>query len=480
MARPITPISPKPFDSFSVSLPAATVVVLDPQPFNNTKEVILLNRSESNSMLVAIESLVATPAASTVRSAVVGSSLSIPEDRTTGGLGVAWGGGGADAITFDGVPLTAVGGPRVAGSDTFSVDIRSQSTLTVNNAGGLNVGDEITLIYGDGCTGGGVFGTPGVFPTLTLTGVAGPRVPGSNTFDVVAGAAAQAAAIATAINDSDFTDPLISGPGGPTGSILAFASALGAVITITAGTKASVRGANGDSPVRVNGLPALSGTLCREAQGVVGLEWDLSGLSNTGDVTSTDFTGGVNADGGKTIGPRDIQNPPYSAPGGTLYNRQADYAVNIAVGFNDGAGFAGIVYQAAFIETNPSTSDLGEWQSRGEVRVQADPIGTGGNGKVVTENTGAARIVVTSPTVGGTDAVPAALVAATSTVIPPGCAITLAIGSVGNREELGTDAYWALPNNPGSGLGLVAQMEDAGPDDLNVTYVNNRGYPEGV
>jgi len=471
MAAPITPISPKPFDSFSVALPAATVVVLDPQPFNNTKEVILLNRSATAAMLVAVESLIATPASSTVANVAVGDAFSAPEDRTTGGLGVAWSGGGADAITFGGVPLTAVGGPRTAATDTFSVDVRSQSTLTVNIS--PVVGNTIVLVYGDGRTGGPIVSV-GVFPTLTLTGVVGPRVAGSSTFDVVVGAAAQAAAIVTALNDSEFTDPLSTTPNAA-GSIVAFASAVGAVVTVTAGSKASVRGAHGNSPVRLTGLftPPVTGT---DSQGVVGLGWDLSGVA-PGAITATDFSGGVNADGGRSAGPIDaIVNPPV-APflGGVLTNRYEDYFINIAQGFNDGPGFAASVGQAAYVRINASAD---EWRALGFLRIQALPLGAGGNGIVVTENTGAARLTVTTPTAGGTDAVPAALVAATSTVIPPSGAITLSIGSTGNREELATDAFWLV--NSGSGLGIVAQMEAGGPADLNVTYVNNRGYPEGV
>jgi len=76
------------------------------------------------------------------------------------------------------------------------------------------------------------------------------------------------------------------------------------------------------------------------------------------------------------------------------------------------------------------------------------------------------------------DAVPASIAAAGSTVIPASSAITISVGAEGNRHALGTDTYWA--SNAGSGLGIVAQMEAGGPADLNVTYVNNRGYAEGV
>jgi hypothetical protein len=37
-----------------------------------------------------------------------------------------------------------------------------------------------------------------------------------------------------------------------------------------------------------------------------------------------------------------------------------------------------------------------------------------------------------------------------------------------------------VAGNAGSGLGIVAQMEEGDDAALNVTYVQNRGYPFGV
>lgn len=475
MAAPITPISEKPFDSFSVSLPAATVVVLDPQPFNNTKEVVFLNRSATEAILVSVERLVASPAQTVITPDPTAGQLP-PQDRTTGGRGAAWGGGGADTLTIDGNVLTATGGPRTAGTDTFSVDVRAQATLTLN--AGLNVGDTITFSFGDGLSA----------RSYVLEAVAGPRVAGSLTFDVAVGGPAQAAAINTAINDSaisDDTPPILpNNPG--LGNVATSTVALN-IITLTAGNKASLRGANGNAPQRNRNVgPVLP---VGPAQAPTGYQSQvgLSLSSSSADVVVAEFTGGVDADGGVTRPPTQIEQLVVdfdtgqtrtvlrSADGGIVSNRIADYAVNIAVGLNDAPAFAATLSQAAAVLDDPTG---GLEQQRGTVSAQMAAVGAAGNGLVCSENTAAARLSITTPTAGGVNAVPAALAAATSTVIPAGGAITLSVGSTGNRQELATDAYWGA--NSGSGLGIVAQMEAGGPADLNVTYVNNRGYPEGV
>ncbi len=123
------------------------------------------------------------------------------------------------------------------------------------------------------------------------------------------------------------------------------------------------------------------------------------------------------------------------------------------------------------------------------IRVVSTLAGTLGNATVFTD-TGAdwatfapAGQTVFSPgtLTGGVDALPlaAAVTSANSTILPAGAAITLAIGSEGNRQPLATVAFWAA--NPGSKLGVVAIMAPlAVAADLNVTYVQNRGYPDGV
>jgi len=474
MAAPITPISEKPFDAFSVSLPAATVVVLDPQPFNNTKEVVFLNRSTTDAMLVSIERLVASPAQTVITPDPTSGQLP-PQDRTAGGRGAAWGGGGADTLTIDGNVLTATGGPRTAGTDTFSVDVRAQATLTLN--AGLNVGDTITFSFGDGLNA----------RSYVLEAVAGPRVAGTLTFDVAVGGPAQAAAINTAINDSaisDDTPPILpNNPG--LGNVATSTVALN-VITLTAGNKASLRGANGNAPQRNRNVGPVGQGVPLSPTGYQS-QVGLSLSSSSADVVVAEFTGGVNADGGVTrpptqreqlvLDPATGQTRPVlvSAEGGIVSNRIADYAVNIAVGLNDAPAFAATLSQAAAVLNDPTG---GLEQQRGTVSAQMAAVGAAGNGLVCSENTAAARLSITTPTAGGVNAVPAALAAATSTVIPAGSAITLAVGSTGNRQELATDTYWGA--NSGSGLGIVAQMEAGGPADLNVTYVNNRGYPEGV
>ena len=74
-------------------------------------------------------------------------------------------------------------------------------------------------------------------------------------------------------------------------------------------------------------------------------------------------------------------------------------------------------------------------------------------------------------------ALPAALAVANVTQIPAGGAITLSIGAEGNRHQVGTVAFWAA--NPGSNIVLVFDAA-AGNPSVNITYVNNRGYPDGV
>jgi hypothetical protein len=376
-------------------------------------------------MLIQIASLIVVPAGADITLAAPASAP--PADRTAGGLGVAWGGGGQDQLTVGGVALVATGGPYVALSDTFSVDIRAQGQITVNAAGGLTVGDTITFTYANGS------GTAAV--TTTLTVIAGARAPGSTDITAVAGAAAQAANIATTINDC------VLSTAGP--QEVMTASVAGPVVTVTAGAKEEVRGASGNAPQRGTG---------RSFRGIT----VSSSLATAADLTLVQFTGGVNADGGITT----------TTDRASDDNREVDYLANIAVGLNNGAGFAAVISQAALDSSTP------------KVIAQVLPLGAGGNGVVLTENTAGARLSVTSPTAGGVDAVPASIAAATSTVIPPGSAITLALGSEGNRQALGTDAYWGV--NSGSGYGLIAQMEAGGPADLNVTYINNRGYPEGV
>jgi hypothetical protein len=87
---------------------------------------------------------------------------------------------------------------------------------------------------------------------------------------------------------------------------------------------------------------------------------------------------------------------------------------------------------------------------------------------------------------------PATLPAATSTIIPPGSSITLAIGPEGYRSALATAAYWAangvgpfaVPPNPVlaiSCLNIVFYAPTVTTDfSVNVTYVQSPGGGGGV
>lgn len=58
----MTPASPLPFVGFTLTLPdALTVVEANPQPFNNTKEVVILNTSTTDRVFVKIVCLEGTP-----------------------------------------------------------------------------------------------------------------------------------------------------------------------------------------------------------------------------------------------------------------------------------------------------------------------------------------------------------------------------------------------------------------------------------
>lgn len=411
MAGITTDTSTKPFEGFSVTLSAGSVTVLDPQPYNNTKEVILLNRSSSDDMLVQVATLYNEPAAAEI--AITGNE--------NGPIPLV-----GDTITIDGNVLTAAAGPYVSGTDTFSIDARATATLTVNS--GFSVGDTVTLR-----TSGGSPGT-----TYTYTAIAGARAAGSFDFTVDANTTTQAANLVAAFNDTAIG-------GLAAGAYISATNALN-VITVTAGYQFNKRGANGNTS-------ALS------ANNDYGLEFT---TDNVAAMTITDFTGGVNMDGGEK-----------QPDGSILYNRRGDINNNLAIAISDNANSFSPLFEAQghFRSTTSSTSE-----AYVTLLVNLYPRGTSGNGLVITES--ATGITVTSPTAGGTDNIPSSLAAATSTVIPAGAAITLSIGEEGNRQPLATESTWAL--YAGSKLGIVAQMESGADADLNVTYVQSRGYPQGV
>ena len=93
------------------------------------------------------------------------------------------------------------------------------------------------------------------------------------------------------------------------------------------------------------------------------------------------------------------------------------------------------------------------------------------------------EIIVFNPSAGAdvymkivdlTSGLPAAgtVTAATSTLIPPGGSLTLAIGPEGDRQPLGTVAFWAAGN--GSNLGIVFKQT------LNVSYAIQITYVQTV
>ncbi len=178
VAAPIIPLQPKPFLGTTVTLPNATTVVeLDPQPFTNTKEIIFLNLSATDNVLVQTANLAVVPASAAIT--LLNGSSGFPPLV-------------GDTVTIGGVLLTAVVGVPVSGDDTFSAPAVATATITVNSSP-LTVGDTITI--------NGLANPSGL--GLTLTGVLAPRVAGSSTFEVDGGsAAAIATSIATALTDA--------------------------------------------------------------------------------------------------------------------------------------------------------------------------------------------------------------------------------------------------------------------------------------
>jgi len=52
-----TPLSPLPFQSFTLSIPVGTVVEASPAPFSNTKEILILNTSQNDAIQVKIDTV---------------------------------------------------------------------------------------------------------------------------------------------------------------------------------------------------------------------------------------------------------------------------------------------------------------------------------------------------------------------------------------------------------------------------------------
>jgi hypothetical protein len=81
---------------------------------------------------------------------------------------------------------------------------------------------------------------------------------------------------------------------------------------------------------------------------------------------------------------------------------------------------------------------------------------------------------------GGVDALPSvsSFSLGTSLYLPAASAITLSIGSEGNRQPLATSSFWFV--RAGSKLGIVLRAVSGTDVQVNVTFVQNRGYPDGV
>lgn len=157
----------------------------------------------------------------------------------------------------------------------------------------------------------------------------------------------------------------------------------------------------------------------------------------------------------------------------------AAQTAEVAAAINDPAN--------VFVATVNATSfaPLFGSQNFASVRIEVTVAGAAGNATTIAvapANAGALTLPVNGGGVfvGGKDGLPtaASVTAATSTVLPPGAALTLDIGSEGNRHPLATAAFWAV--NQGSGLGIVVKSNSGVNIDLNVSLLQNRGYPDGV
>jgi hypothetical protein len=108
---------------------------------------------------------------------------------------------------------------------------------------------------------------------------------------------------------------------------------------------------------------------------------------------------------------------------------------------------------------------------------ELDPAPFSNTKEVIINNLSATDTVLTQVAV-VYPAVPAvgAVTIANSTQIPSSSAISLCIGSEGNRNPLGTGNYWNIaPAGFGSLLNIILANLSGNPIDVNVTYVQNVG-----
>lgn len=59
----LTPLSPLPFEGFSLSVPSASLVELSPAPYSNTKEILIFNQDASVRIFVKVVEVSGAPLA---------------------------------------------------------------------------------------------------------------------------------------------------------------------------------------------------------------------------------------------------------------------------------------------------------------------------------------------------------------------------------------------------------------------------------
>lgn len=435
MANPLTPLQPFPFTSFSVTLPDVnTLVELDPQPYTNTKEIILYNLSQSDSVLVKIVDLMAIPASGRIGFGATGGT-------NASGPPVV---GDTITITGPGVPLTAVAGNQTSGANDFSAPFPAIMTITV------------PLL---GLAGSGTIKISGGAVVPVLSGSPAGGAPGTQSFSTAGLGVAIAASIAAAIND-----PLNN---------MGWGVAVAAANVVTVYAYIGSNGSRQPSVVNENGI-----------------QWqNLSVATNFAGLVVTNYSPAVQAQVQPTS--------PIRATDGTYsladVNTIRNVAYNVFTALRDPANvWANVGTPAAQrVDVKLSSSFYTDTTTplAGSFTLVAYQAGTGGNAITYSQTSPfppppavpiVPRIDVFAGTFsGGVDAVPSAasLTLANSLYLPASSAITLSIGSEGNRQPLGTSTYWST--NPGSGIGIVMRAGSGNEVVVNITYVQNRGYPEG-
>lgn len=381
MAAPMTDFSPLPAFGFTETIPTATVVVLDPQPVSNTKDVVVYNLDTTAFVTVAFINVQGRQAGGivTFNWQTTGAQTQIPQP--------------GDTVTVGGVACTAVGS-ATPGLNQFSVPVQASAPVITVNSYPLTGSHQIIFQKSVGDV---------KFTLPTLVGTAGGA--GVNEFNTTAGSAnAVAASIAAAVN-------ALANAYAPE---YVWAVAVGATVEFFAG----------------NNL------LGEEGDGIV----------------ATVFSSGAQ------ISPSEVETT-----GGVDGQYNNDFVMSFAQAINSGTnGWTAI--SDAWVAGTTSPSRL--------VVLSAVPAGAAGNAVTLATASGGRITISGANFTGGVDGVPASL--AYGTVIPPESAFTFNIGPEGNRQPLGTEAFWTA--NPGSGLAIAVEHDGGGDVDVNVTYVQNRGF----